>query len=581
MASTQPPAGLTISIKEHEHTRLTAENTISRFNPRGQVLVKNNSRKYAVWDAELELNRQNRTTLGTDALDIGRLDPMTEWEKEFIVKEIESPMLLLSESLDTFHERVGVNNALVFEYKMPVEISLNLRNHSGAAIRDIVVTKELPPIYKDIDIQTSQLGKVEYDSKAGQIVWTIKELPSEQVAVQRIRATITAEDTEPKPGGKVHATYRIKDVVRSTLVPTLHASTETEVSIEKEENPMRAGFWRCKASLRNASEFPLRLERVQVVLTAPENELLYEGTPNLRLEPSEVWGHELEVRAEQPEFDIIALSTVEAPITQEIVGTIDKAETVFPVLRIEGNKRVEPLELLAWEPAPVAVTLQAKNTGSIECDEITFIETLPPGFEPPEMTQVRVRVGDKPITRSLKVVIRPKDRDLKIPHTLNIQLHDLTENHSPIKPGDTVIVNYITIARTPKPNNEHPLPLAIEANTFPPGPKATAEVPESTAPVIKVRSVVRKLRKTRTVAPTSEAGELLVTVTFVNEGETSLQDPELQDLIPPNFEYVGVPSGTPEPSLRDTMNGTVVTWVLPTMMSRESFVGKYKYKPKD
>ncbi len=420
-----------------------------------------------------------------------------------------------------------------------------------------------------------------YDSKAGQIVWTIKELPSEQIAIQRIRATITAEDTEPKPGGKVQATYRLSDVVRSTLVPTLHASTETEVSIEKEENPMRAGSWRCKASLQNASEFPLRLERVQVVLTAPENELLYEGTPNLRLEPGEVWGHELEVSADQPEFDVIALSTVEAPITQEIVGTIEKVETVFPVLRIEGSKRVEPLELLAWEPAPVAVTLQAKNTGSTDCDDITFIEPLPPGFEPPETTQIRVRVGDKPITRNVKVDIRPKDRDLKIPHKLSIQLHDLTESLSPIKPGDTVTANYITIARAPKPNYEHALPVKIEANTFPPGPKATAEVPESMAPVIKIRSVVRKLRKTRMVAPTSEAGELLVTVTFVNEGESSLHDPELQDLIPPNFEYVGVPPGTPEPSLRDTMNGTVVIWALPTMMSRESFVGRYKYKPKE
>lgn len=580
MASAQPPAGLTISIKEHEHTRLTADNIISRFDPRGQVIVKNNSRKFAVWDAELELNRQNRTTLGTDILDIGRLDPMTEWEKDFIVKEIESPMLLLSEALDTFHERVGVNNALVFEYKMPVEISINLRNHSGSTIRDIVVTKEIPPIYEDVEIQKTQAGKAEYDPKAGQITWTINELPSEQVAIQRIRASITAEDTEPKSGGRVKATYRISGVVRSTLMPTLHGSSETEISVEKEENPMRAGFWRCKASLRNASEFPLRLERVQVVLTAPENELLYEGKPNLRLEPEEVWGHELDVNATQPEFDVIALSTVEAPIIQEILGTIEKAETVFPVLRIEGNKQVEPLELLAWEPAPVAVTLKAKNTGTTDCNDITFIEKLPPGFEPPDTTQIRIRVGDKPITRNLKVEVRPKDRDLKIPHTLNIQLHDLSETHSSIKPGDTVTANYITIARVPKPDHEHRLPAKIEANTFPPGPKATVEISETMAPVIKVRSVVRKLRKTRTVTPTSELGELLVTVTFVNEGETSLQDPELQDLIPPNFEYVGVPAGSPKPSLRETMNGTVVIWALPAMMSRESFVGKYKYKPK-
>ena len=152
MASAHPPAGLTISIKEHEHTLLNSDNTITRFDPRGQMVVKNNSRKFAVWDTELELNRQNRTTLGTDSLDIGRLDPMNEWEKDFIIKEIETPMLLLTETIDTFYERVGINNALVFEYDMPVEISLNLRNHSGAIIQEVVVSKEIPPFFKNIQI---------------------------------------------------------------------------------------------------------------------------------------------------------------------------------------------------------------------------------------------------------------------------------------------------------------------------------------------------------------------------------------------------------------------------------------------
>lgn len=581
MATAQPPAGLSISIKEHEHTELNADNAITSFDPRGKILLKNNSRKFAIWDAELELNRQNRTTLGSDSLNIGRVDSLGDWEKEFIIKEIKSPMLLFSEAIDTFYERVGVNHALVFEYKMPVEITLNVRNHSGATVQDIVVTKELPPIFRDIQLQKSQIGKVEYDSRAGNVIWKIKELAPDQLAVQRIRATITAEDTDPKSGGKAQATYRIPGVIRSTLVPTLHASTEIEVNVEKEEHPMRTGTWRCKAALTNSSEFPIRIERVQVILTRPENELLYEGTPNHPLEPGEVWAHEFQISADQPEFDVISLTTVEASVIQEIVGTIEKSDTILPVLRIEGNKRAEPLELLAWEPAPVAITIQAKNTGSIDCDEITFTDPLPPGFEPPEKTQVRVRIGDKPITRSLKVDVRPKDRDLKIPHTLTIQLSDLTENHSQIKPGETVTANYITIARAPKPDHKHALPVTIEANTFPPGPQAKTAIPESIAPVIKIRSVIRKLRKTRTVIPASEAGELLVTVTFVNEGETSLHDPELQDLIPPNFEFSGVPKGTPEPEVRETMNGLVVSWTLPTMMSRESFVAKYKYRPKE
>jgi hypothetical protein len=319
---------------------------------------------------------------------------------------------------------------------------------------------------------------------------------------------------------------------------------------------------------------------VQIVLTSPDNEILYEDTPNHLLEPGEVWGHEFEVTAEQPQFDIIALSSVEAPIIQEINGTIEKAEDILPVLRVEGTKKVEPLELIAWEPAPVAVTLQARNSGSTDCDEIIFIDPIPPGFDPPDKTQIRVRVGDKPITRSLEVKLRPKQRDLKEPHTLTIRLHSLSENQVAVKPGQTVTAKYIMIARTPKPNYEHPLPLEVKANTFPPGPHAMADIPESIAPTIRVRAVVRKLRKTRTVMPSTGAGELQVTVTFVNEGESSLQDPELQDLIPPNFEFVGVPPGTPEPITRDTMNGTVVVWELPTMMSRESFIGKYIYRPK-
>ena len=224
MASAQPPAGLTISIQEHEHTRLNADNSITRFDPRGQVVVKNNSRKHAVWDAELELNRQNRTTLGTDMLDIGRLDPLGEWEKDFIIKEVDSPMLLLTEAIDTYHERVGTNNALVFEYVMPVEISITLRNHSGATIRDIVVKKQIPPLFKNIQLQKTQIGKAEYHSRDGEVIWTIKELPPERMAVQRIRSTITAEDTEIKKGGSVKATYKIDDVIRSTLVPTIHGS---------------------------------------------------------------------------------------------------------------------------------------------------------------------------------------------------------------------------------------------------------------------------------------------------------------------------------------------------------------------
>jgi hypothetical protein len=579
-AAEKSPAGLSIVIQEQEHTALTADNSISRFDPRGRLVVRNTSRKFAVWDAELELNRPNRTTLGTDALEIGRLEPLAEWEKEFIVKEIGTPMILFTEVVDTYHERVGVNDALVFEYSMPVEFTLTLRNHSGSEIQDIIVTKTIPPIFKKIQIQQTQIGKVDYDSKEGKVVWTIKQLPPDRIAIQRFRATVMVEDTQPQPSGRVHVTYRIPNTIRSQLVPKLHGATQSEVSVEKEEHPMRVGTWRCKASLSNSSEFPIRIERVQVIMTKPENELLYEGHPNLRLEPDEVWGHEFEVTEEQPEFDVITLSTVEAPIVQEILGTIEKEEKVLPVLRIEGNKKAEPLELLAWEPAPIAVTLQAKNTGSVNCDEITFQDNIPPGFDPPDETQIRVRVGDRPITRSMEVKISPKSRDLKVPHSLNIRIHDLAEKHEAVKPGETVTANYIMIARAPKPNHEHSLPLTVEANTFPPGPVASVKIPETTVPVIRVRSVIRKLRKTRTVTPGEKAGELLVTVTFVNDGETSLQEPELQDLIPPNFEYVRVPEGSTEPSLQETINGTILSWSLPSMMSREKFVVKYIYQPK-
>jgi len=574
------PAGLTIAVQEHEHTILNADNTISRFDPRGTVTINNASRVHAIWDAELEVNRPNRTTLGSNALDVGRLEPMGEWKKEFIVKDIEGPMLLLTEVVDTYHERVGIGNALVFDYSMPVEFSIDLRNHSGTKITDIVVTKTLPPFFQKLEIQKTQIGKVRHDSTTGQVVWTIPELPPERLATQRFRAIVKAEDTQPKGGGPVQVAYRVPDVVRGGLAPVLHGASELQVDVEKEEHPMRHGTWRCKATLLNTSQFPIRLERVQVVLTAPTSDLLYEATPNLRLEPDEVWGHEFEVTAEQPEFDVITLTTVEAPITKEIVGTIEKAENTFPILRVECFKTVEPLTLLAWEPAPVAVTLRARNAGTAECDDLAFIDTIPAGFEPPENTQVRVRLGNRPMTKSVDVSLNPAKQDLNTPYSITIRLRDLTEIHSAIKPGEEVTANYIMIARAPKPQQDHRLPLRVEAKAFPPGPAAVATIDQSIAPTIQVRAVARKLRKTRTVAPGEKKGDLVVTVTFVNESESSLHDPELQDLIPPDFEYVGTPQGSKEPTVRDTMNGTLVSWSLPTMMRGEKIVAKYIYRSK-
>lgn len=572
--------GLTITVHEHEHTILNANNTIRRFDPRGRVIVHNGSRTFAIWDAELELNRPNRTTLGTDPLEIGRLAPLSEWEKEFIIKDIESPMLLVTEVVDTYFERVGVNNALVFEQQMPVELSLSLRNHSGATIRNIVATKTLPPIFQNIKLQDTPTGKAKHDSKASQIVWTIEEMAPDAMAVQRIRATITAEDIQPKRGGKFEVTYRVPEVVRSILVPVLHGSTDSQVSVEKEEHSMRVGVWRCKAQLTNISDFPIRLERVQVVMTSPTSDLLYEGKPDLRLEPGEIWGHEFEVSEEQPEFDIIALSTVEAPLIKEIRGTIEKEENVFPVLRVEGNKTIEPSEIIAWEPAPISIILKAQNTGSTDSDEVIFIDSIPAGFEPPDENQVRVRVGDRPISRCLEVSLHPSERDTNLDHNITIRLHDLTENHAAVKPEETVTANYIITARTPQPNFECSLPMKVKMNTFPPGPPAEAAIKGADAPIIRVRPALRKLRKTRTVVPGSVPGQLLATITFVNESETSLQNPELQDLIPPNFDYVGAPEGSQEPTLRETVNGTLLSWSLPTMMSRERFVTKYIYCPK-
>jgi hypothetical protein len=572
--------GLTITVQEHEHTILNADNTIRKFDPRGRVIVHNGSRTYAIWEAELELNRPNRTTLGTDPLEIGRLDPLGEWEKEFIIKDIESPMLLVTEVIDTFFERVGVNNALVFEKQMPVELTLSLRNHSGATIRDIEAIKTLPSIFQNIKLLDTQAGKAKYDSKTSQIVWAIKEMVPDTIAVQRIRATITVEDVLPKKGGKFEVTYRVPEVVRSILVPVLHGSTDSQVSVEKEEHPMRMGAWRCKAQLTNISDFPIRLERVQIVMTSPTNDLLYEGKPDLRLEPGEIWGHEFEVTQKEPEFDIIPLTTVEAPLIEEIRGTIEKEENVFPVLRVEGAKRIEPSEIIAYEPAPISITLQAQNVGSTECDEVLFTDSIPAGFEPPDKTQVRVRIGDKPISRCLEVTLDPSERDPNIDHNITIHLHDLTENHTAVKPKEMVTVNYIITSRTPQPNFERSLPMNVQMNTFPPGPPAEFAIKGANAPVIRVRPVLRKLRKTRTVVPDSVPGQLLATITFANESETSLQNPELQDLIPPSFDFVGVPEGSQEPTLRETSNGTLLSWSIPTMMSRERFVTKYIYRPK-
>jgi len=582
------PDGLVIRVQEFEQTVLNADNSISRFDAWGRVFIRNNSRRSSIWDAELELNRDNMTTLGQYPLDIGRLDPIGEWEKEFQVKEISTPLLVVTEVVDTFHERAGINNSLVCGRDMPVEFTITLRNHAVSTITDIVVMKTIPRLFERVELPSTYVGSVAYDPSTGQVTWTLKELPEDRMAVLHIRATIRVEDINPVPAGALKVTYRVPGLLRSHLHPTLHGVTECQTGVDWEEHPMRPGAWRCRATLTNTSDFTIRLEQVQIVQSTPETHIIYEGKPHLLLEPGEVWGHEFDLsrrfRDENeeatPEIDVVALYTVETPIQQEITGTVEKEETFLPVLNVECSKRVEPLELQAWEPAPISVTLEAKNTGTAAFNEVTFIDTIPPDFEPPEPDQVRVRVGDRPITRSLEIRLKPDNRDPAVSHTITIRVHDLTDAHASVEPGHQVTASYIAIARTPKPNHEYPLPLTVQANSFPPGPPAEAYIRELDAPTIRVRFTQRRLRKIRTVTPGPKAGEMLVTVTFINEGETNIRRPQLQDLIPPQFEYAGVPTGSPEPSISETMNGTLLTWTLDGMMSREKFTTRYLYRSK-
>jgi len=461
------PEGLTINVQEFERTLLNADNSISRYEAWGHVVIRNRSRRSSIWDAELELNKDNTTTLGQGSLDIGRLDPMSEWRKEFHIKGVSTPLLVVTEVVDTFHERAGINDSLVYGRDMPVEFTITLRNHAVTTITDIVVTKTIPPIFERVELPSTYVGEVSYDPSVGQVTWSLKELPSDRMAVLHIRATIRAKDIVPVPAGPLKVTYRVSGLVRGRLFPVLHGSTECQVGVEREEHPMRPGAWRCRATLTNTSDFAIRLERVQVVRVTPETDIIYEGKPNLLLKPGEIWGHEFDLEARglgerdvnlTPEIDIIALYSVETPIQFGISGVIEKEETALPVLSVECTKRVEPPELRAWEPAPISVTLEARNTGSSAFDEVVFIDSLPADFEPPEPDQVRVRVGDRPITRSLKVDLRPNNRDPGVSHTLTIRVYDLAEAQASVEPGQEVTASYMAIARTPVQTTTTPFP---------------------------------------------------------------------------------------------------------------------------
>lgn len=580
MGAADKPTGIVILIQEHEYTALNADNSIARFDPRGRVTVRNRSRRVAIWDAELEPNSPNRSTLGTDSFQIGQLDPLGEWEKAFIVKDLDVPMLSVSEVVDTCYERTGINNAVVFGHSMPVEFTITLRNRCGANISDIVVTKTIPPAFKQVEPQNIPIGKMEYDSKTGKVVWTIRELEPEHLSILLVRATLTAEDSTPAQAGKLHVSYMIPNLSRSQLMPIMRGVTECEVNIEKTEDSDRRGVWRCNATLRNMSDFPIQIERVQVIMTAPTSKILFEGTPDQKLEPGEFWGYEFDTKEENPEFDLLALYRVEASIFQELVGIVEKEEAVLPVLRVECNKTVKPSELPAWEPSPVVVSMQARNIGTSDFNEVTFFDTIPADFDAPEKVQVQVWIEGKPITQKIKVTVRPKKRDPNTERLVTIQVTDLVERQLAVEPGEQMTVKYSTIARMPKPEQELILPLKVEANSFPPGPAASAVILALTAPKILVEKAFRKLHKTRTVSPGPQTGEFTITLTFVNVSESSLAGAKLWDLIPPSFEFVAVPKGIPEPTISEVENGTIVSWSLPTMKSKERFIGKYIYRHK-
>ena len=358
---------IVVDITDRESTELNSSSELISIRGAGQVATRNPSLKSRLWNLTNDLREIINTNIPNKVLDIESLVPGEEHIQDYEIKKLSEPCIKVREIFDTNRDiKKVVNRTFVFKHANQCSLKIFITNTIDNPIAKVELKREMPEIFRDIDIKPLESSKAELIKENGErfISWEVINLEAKKTVELYIECTATINKAEDLLLGGLEGTYLINNYQLTQISPLIRSVTESMSAISKDEG-MDPGTWDCDIEFSNESEFDIKFEKVSVDQKIPSGtENIFTQSPNLEMHPQDSWEHEFKVESNDiPKFNYTFDFTVLFEVSTRVFGELNKESEVYRVIASEVSKKIEPPEIAAYANTSIRIENTISNTG--------------------------------------------------------------------------------------------------------------------------------------------------------------------------------------------------------------------------
>ncbi|MFL2957177.1 MAG: hypothetical protein ACJZ4Z_00065 [Candidatus Thalassarchaeaceae archaeon] len=555
-------------LKESEESSLNPNGTVRNQSIKGELILRNASKKHRAWDIEIQLNNTDSTDFGEAIIPIRELDAT---EEKIIKYSAKGPrMIVMTESIDTDSERNEESSlSLVYlDNPQDILISIELENISSVPLNDVQVTRSMPESFVHAE-------DAEYVIEDEMLVWNIGRLNPGEKRPLSLSVSANISSVDKISAGISTATYSADATISRSKFEKVTSSGRQFSYVNAQEQD-RPGVWDCKCVFENKSSFVVALSGATVRLIGRDEPILDVSDIRQDIPPEGRWDSMIKrvESEEQPSFTQEVRYSILPRISVESKGKVSLKEQKLTILDAIVNKRYDKSRIKSYVSSDIEAVITIENTGSAIMNVVRILDDIPGIFNPPSHSQISIEIEGldlKPEQYQVEIIngIQIEEK-LISPDSNGHGLRATIGTSAPLglRPGKTMIIRYPLHSPDPSPQNKllsAPVKAYFSSERF--GPVAERMVKKP--PQIRVVHRRRNISTGKEVFPGGGLGKYEIMLMFDNNSDSALEDLALHDVVPGTFSIENSSvrsslSGEREASTtkESAREGTHVTWAI-------------------
>ncbi len=576
--STELSATISEVIIENEELleyHLNHDGSIQSLEGYGNILITNNSTKDRIWDAQINFSGSEYTSFDTEnEMNLGIFEPKTSRNIKYNIINGEQikQVLNFKEKIEILDEEGRVfadesnsenlNFYLMYGKENTVIFRLTAKNTSRLLLTNINLRKELSKSFYGLKFEHNTTDK-SVKVSGNTVDWFINEIRAGETKQLVINCKINPRTKENVRTGKIDLSYAISNhMISGTKINKFSAYSHALHLIEKAEIDESPNKWNCSLRFTNKSNFPIRLNSIQITDKAKENTYLELDSSSFQEDlktgddyVSKSWQLDSE---EEPRFSrkIEYSIAYKKDENTEVVARID--DEIFNIVGLRITKEISEKEIKSFEESIIHTSIKMENMGTIPVKGILIKENVPEDFLPPKNISEYAfsnQVGAMN-SEDFNLKIEPANEDPKVSHT--IEISNKSELKTAIGTNDFIELKYAFKAISPDNKKDYQFPLEVKSfyhkfkdqadlKDYKFEGQAALKVfyvkeerisKEKEAPSLKIAHKRRKASIGKEIYPGRTHEEFAIVIMVKNKSNVELENLDIVDTFPESFELI-------------------------------------------